>query len=267
MMTRNDKIKILERLENKEEKILISNILDKAYRYERENKLFHTNFLNLYELQISTKILDSLNITYYVYTTNESADKKVIFFLPDYIQITDDFFEEYINCIKIIPNIKNKLLHKDYMGAIYSLGIKHEMIGDIFASSNFAYVFCMKNIADYLLNNLFKVANQEVILKNIPLTLDEVKNLSFNLEEKEYIIPSLRVDALLSNIYNLSRNNVKDKILAGDLYINDRNIFYPNTLIKENDIVSFKRAGKLKVGSTIRKTKSDNIVIKIFKYV
>ena len=79
MMTRNDKIKILERFENKEEKILISNILDKAYRYERENKLFHTNFLNLYELQISTKILDSLNITYYVYTPNEFADKKPMF--------------------------------------------------------------------------------------------------------------------------------------------------------------------------------------------
>ena len=37
------------------------------------------------------------------------------------------------------------------------------------------------------------------------------------------------------------------------LYINDKNIFYPNTMVNENDIVSFKRCGKIKIGNEIRK--------------
>ena len=43
-------------------------------------------------------------------------------------------------------DVKGKLLHKDYMGAIYSLGLKREMIGDIFVCENAAYVFCINTV-------------------------------------------------------------------------------------------------------------------------
>ena len=44
MFTREKRAKILESYENKEEKILISNILDKAFRFDKENKVIYTNF-------------------------------------------------------------------------------------------------------------------------------------------------------------------------------------------------------------------------------
>ena len=267
MIDRKQKAKILERYDNKDEKILISNVLDKAYKYEKENKLLYTNFLNLNELSTVSSVLNELKVQYHVYSVNEFINKKCIFFIPDYItKLDDEFFSLYINCIKIIPNIKGKLLHKDYMGAIYSLGIKNEMIGDIFAYEDVAYVFCISSITDFICDNLFKVANQEVKTEVINLESEEVKKLKINLIENEYIVASMRADAVLSDVYNLSRSESKEKIVKGDLFINDKNMFYPNTLLKEGDIVSFKRCGKLKIGNIVRKTKSDNLVLSIYKY-
>lgn len=267
MITKQDRAKILERYNSKEDKIFISNILDKAYRFERENKLIHTNFLNLNEISIISSILNELNVEYFTYSVNEYVNKKCIFFIPDYIyERSDSFFSEFITCIKILPNIKGKLLHKDYMGAIYSLGLKHEMLGDIFAYEDRAYVFCINSVSNYICDNLFKVANQEVKLEKIALDTQEVKSLNVNLISKEYIIPSMRVDALLSVVYNLSRSETKEKIIKGDLYINDKNIFYPNTILKKDDIVSLKKCGKLKMGDLLRKTKSENLVVNVFKF-
>lgn len=255
-----NKAKILEKFNNKQEKILVSNILDKAYRFEKVNKLFYTNFLNLNELSIATSILNELKIKYYTYCEN----KKVIFFIPEYITIDDDFFNNIINCIKITPNVKGKLKHKDYMGAIYSLGLKNEMIGDIFAYEDTAYVFCMNSVSDYIMNNLTKVANQEVDLKLVDLK--DAKDLNVNLFSKDYIVASLRIDAILSVVYKLGRKEAKEKITKGELFINDKNIFYPNTTVKENDIVSLKKCGKLKIGQVSRKTKTGNVVLNIEIY-
>lgn len=267
MFTREKRAKILESYENKEEKILISNILDKAFRFDKENKVIYTNFLNLHELDLANRVLNELKVPFNIYAPNEYCNKKVIFFIPDHVEDNSKIYDDAISCLKIIPNVKNKLIHKDYMGGIYSLGIKNEMIGDIFAYDEYAYVFCMKSVTNYLITNLYKVGNQEVKLEEIDLSSKEISDISVNLVKKEHIIPSLRIDAILSEVYNLSRMQTKEKILKGDLFLNDRNMFYPHVQVKENDIVSFKKCGKMKVGKTVRKTKSDNFVIEIYKFV
>lgn len=265
MIDKKSKIGILDSIKDKDERILMSSILDKAIRFEKSNIVSFTNFLNLNELNIAKKILDYFNVKYTIFSVNSSAEKKNIAFIPDYfINDKEKVFSEHVSCLKI--SSKARLLHKDYMGAIYSLGVKREFIGDIIVNEIGAYFFCMKTIEDYFLLNLTNVGRQDVKIEVLDINSSEVKKLSLKFIEKEYIIPSFRVDALLSEVYNLSRNETKDKILRGDLFINDKNVFYPNTIIKKDDIISFKKCGKLKIGDEIRKTKSSNIVIKIFKY-
>ena len=267
MIDKSVKQELLKSIKDKEEKILISSIIDKAVKFEKTNTLEFSNFLNLNELSDVKKILDYLRVDYMIFAPNQDIEKKNIAFIPDYLEDSKEkVFTDNISCIKVIPNIKNKLLHKDYMGAIYSLGVKREFIGDIIAKNDVAYFFCMKNVEKYFLLNLNSVGKQEVKLEILDIFSDEIKKLSLNFEEKTYIIHSFRVDALLSEVYNLSRSEVKEKIQKGDLYINDKNIVYPNTIIKCGDIISFRRCGKLKVGEKIRETKSLNIVIQIFKY-
>ena len=51
MITKNIKSKILENITKKEEKILVSNILDKVLRFENNNTLEFTHF-NRYTYRI-----------------------------------------------------------------------------------------------------------------------------------------------------------------------------------------------------------------------
>ena len=261
-----NKAEILENIKDKDEKIAISNILDKAIKFEKINSPYCSNFFNLSEMSTIKKILDYLKINYTVFSPNKYVEKKNIAFIPDYFSDNEKIFLEHISCIKIIPKSKGKLIHKDYMGAIYSLGIKREFIGDIIVKEDFAYFFCMKSVEEFFLINLLTIGKYEVDLELVDLFSDEVKLLSVNMLEKVCIIPSLRVDALLSEVYNLSRSETKAKIVKGDLFINDKNIFYPNTIISLDDIVSFKKCGKMRIGEVLRNTKSGNIVINVFKY-
>ena len=266
MFTKNDKAKILERFPKKEEKIFVSSILDKAYVFEKDEKIKYTNFLNLYEMSIATDVLNALKISYKIFSPNEFANKKIIFFTPEYVMLDDDFFSNYVSVIKVIPNVKNKLAHKDYMGSIYSLGIKKEMIGDIYANEECAYIYCMKSVEEYIFSNMFSIGNNEVKLELLKIDNKELSDICPNFVKKECIVSSKRADAVLADVYNISRNETKEKIVKGDLYINDRLCINPSEVLNNGDIVSFKRCGKLKIGQDTRTTKSGNIVVEAYKF-
>lgn len=266
MISKNDKNKVLERFNDKEERILISNILDKAYRFEKTDKLEYTSFLNLNEFNTISCILNELKVKYIYFDLNGKLSRKIIFFVPEYIEKNETLYSNYISVLKIIPNVSGRLTHKDYMGAVYSLGLKHEVIGDIFVTENQGYIFCLSSVSEYIRTNLFRVGNQEIEITQISLFSNEINSLEISLEKKEYIVASLRVDAVLSVVYNLSRSEVKARINQGNLYINDKNEYYLSQNLEEGDIVSFRKCGKLKIGKKIRKTRSDRTVIEIFIY-
>lgn len=265
-LTRQERTNLLSRYENKEERMLLSQILDKAYRFEKEDKLLVTHFLNLHELSLAMSALQYFSIPHTVYTPCQGCSKKMIFFLPSYLEDIGIIAPEFIAVIAIRPAAPERLQHKDYMGSLYAMGIKSEMIGDIFVSDKEAYVFCTKECVNYLVQNLFKVGNQEVRLEEYSLDSPTIQSLSVDYVPKEYIIPSFRVDAAISTVYHLGRKEAKDKIVKGELYINDKVCINPSEQITEEDIISLKRCGKLKVGETLRHTKSGNVVIMIYHY-
>lgn len=175
--------------------------------------------------------------------------------------------DEYICCLKINSNAAiEKLQHKDYMGAIYSLGVKREKIGDIFVCNGCGYVMCIPSIKDYILLNLITVGKEKVSINEIDISSEEFMNISINFVSKEIIIPSLRLDTVISKIYNVSRNEVKQKIQSGDVFVNYIRAIKPNQILKQMDIVSVRGYGKFGVGKTLRQTKNTNIVVNILKY-
>lgn len=267
MISKSKKQEILDKIQDKEQKIFVSNILDKVNKFEASNNVVITNFLDLNDISLVTGILNGLKVKYMLYAPNNFMEKKIIFFIPeDLIHDIEDTYSNYISCIKITPKLKDKLIHKDYMGSIYSLGIKREYIGDIFVNSECGYLFCMKSIEEYILTNLVSVSNQTVQIDILSIFDYEVKNLKLEYENKNIIVPSFRADAILSEIYNLSRSEVKEKIEKKEMYVNSKNITSCNFLLSENDIVSLKRCGKFIVGNVLKKTKSENIVLNIKKY-
>ena len=177
-----------------------------------------------------------------------------------------NIINNYISVIKITPKTKGKITHRDYMGTIYSLGLKEDMIGDIFVNNDLCYFFTFKTNEEYFLNNLSKVARSDISTEVLDVYSDEVMSIKQNFKKLDVTVPSLRVDVVLSEVYNLSRSETKNKINNGDLFVNSKEMFFVAYEVKENDIVSFRKCGKLKVGIVERITKSGKIVLNIQKY-
>lgn len=252
-----DKQKILDKYVDKEDKIFVNSILDKIAKFQKLDSIICTNFLNLNQFKIAIAILNKFKLKF-VYSS-ENLERKSIAIIPDYLENYD--FEN-ISCVKITNNSNIKLLHKDYMGAIYNIGIAEDMIGDIIVEENSAYIFLISKVLEYVLLNFSKVGSAKITLEKND---DEVKFL-YNFEEVAITVKSLRIDIILSHLYKLSRNDVDKKISKGDLVINSKLIKNKTNLIKENDIVSFSRCGKFKYIGLIKITKTGNSVISINKY-
>lgn len=257
---------ILNKFSKKSEKIFASSIIDKINKIEYSSYITFTHFLDFNEKNIAVIILNKFNINYYIFSPLEDTSRFVIFFTSDRIDDINVVFDKYISCIKICAIKKCELTHKDCMGAIYSLGLKREQIGDIFLCNNICYLFTFKSNENYILNNLTSISKYQVNLERLSVINDDIKSIKINFKNYEVIVPSLRADVILSEVFNITREQSKKKISSGDLFINSKEMFYVSYIVKTGDIISLRKFGKLKIGNVLRNTKSGKIVIAIQKY-
>mgnify|MGYP003485749846 FL=1 len=99
MITKEQKIKILEKYKNDEERLLLSSIIDKVNKFEKTDKIEYTNFLNLSEYNSVIFLLNELNVKYITFSLDNKLTKKVIFFIPSYITDEKDIFSNLENLI------------------------------------------------------------------------------------------------------------------------------------------------------------------------
>ena len=188
-----------------------------------------------------------------------------------------NIYEPFIGATKVIlynkmPNIKiyeiissNDLRHQDILGTLYSLNISDEMFGDVVIWNNRYFIIILSSIDNYIKSNLISIRNSKVeLIEKDPYYLKDYKQ---EYEECIIIVPSIRVDVIVSKIINSSRSNALEKIKNGDIYLNYELLTKPTYMLKENDIFSIRKYGKYKFLGEINKTKKGSLVIKYLKYV
>ena len=188
-----------------------------------------------------------------------------------------NIYEPFVGATKVIlynkmPNIKiyeiissNDLRHQDILGTLYSLNISDEMFGDVVIWNNRYFIIILSSIDNYIKSNLTSIKNSKVdLIERDPYYLKDYKQ---EYEECIIIVPSIRVDVIVSKIINSSRSNALEKIKNGDIYLNYELLTKPTYMLKENDIFSIRKYGKYKFLGEINRTKKGSLVIKYLKYV
>lgn len=176
---------------------------------------------------------------------------------------TADFPIVLLQISPVSEKFSDDLTHRDFLGGLMNMGIKRELLGDIIVNGNTAYLFCLEQIQDYIIQNLTRVKHTTVKIKS----LDELPQCAVSEPERiELIVPSLRLDAVISAVYKLSRKNSCNLINSDKVFINSRQIKNTSCLIKQEDIVSVRSMGRFKFISELRKTKKDRLVILINLY-
>lgn len=171
-----------------------------------------------------------------------------------------------IACIHISPLLSkfaDDLTHRDFLGALMNLGIDRSTIGDIKAGEKQAYLFCQESVGEFICENLGRVRHTDV--KCVP-----VENAGELVREKPEAVTvqvqSVRADAVLSRIFNMSREKSLELFRAGKVFVNGRLCENNARTLKAGDVVSARGYGKFCLEEGIRETRKGKLAIEAAVY-
>lgn len=156
-----------------------------------------------------------------------------------------------------------KLTHRDFLGALMSLGIERNKMGDLLVHENVCYIPVHDEIKDFILYNIDKIGRASC-------KVEEVENIallpSINFKEDVVLISSLRLDNIVCKLANTARGKAQDLIEQGMVQVDYVKIKEKSYEIKKDDRVTIRGIGKFIIGDIIGNSKSGKIKISVKKY-
>lgn len=190
---------------------------------------------------------------YKIYSPYEDSDK-VIFYNKN---IPDVLLYE-IKCPSIIR-------HQDILGTMFSLQISDEMFGDIIIDNGRYFIYILSLFQNYFESNFTNIKNTPI--KLVLLDTDYLSQYKRKYEELELIVSSERIDTIISRIINTSRSNIEEKLKNKEILYNEDYLKKLDQKLKVNDTFSIRRIGKFKYKGILRNTKSNHLVVSVYKYM
>ncbi|PKM50269.1 MAG: hypothetical protein CVV02_12320 [Firmicutes bacterium HGW-Firmicutes-7] len=246
------------------ESLVLRKLIDKAEQAYYNNFPTNTQFLDLNEQNIFMKhIKEFPSIKYNMFGGNDICERKMIMFFPR------DFQADQISFPICALHIKNnsssdKLNHRDYLGALMSLGIERFKLGDVVCNDQSAYVFCVDTLTDYILEQLIMIKSTAVTVDRVEMS--HVKHIEPRFDVIKGSVSSLRLDSILKLGFSLSRGNSTLLIQSGKAFINNKLYEKNSAKVEEGDVISLRGFGKLKIHTIGDYTKKGRIYLELFKY-
>lgn len=156
-----------------------------------------------------------------------------------------------------------KLTHRDFLGALMSLGLKRDAIGDILIDEGRCVVFVRSEIADYVKDQIETVGRVGVRITD-GTDGDLPKNVTF--EEISGTIASERLDCIVAALVGKSREKAVAMIKSGAVKVSGIECMNVSQRVSENKIISVKGYGKFVVDRLGPKTKKGRLSFKGRKY-
>lgn len=175
--------------------------------------------------------------------------------------------EPPVACVRVSPvsaRFADRLTHRDFLGALMSLGIKRETLGDILLDGAEGYVLCLESMAPYLCENLTQVRHTTVTCSVCsappPGALPKP-------ERRGLHVASLRCDAVTSAVWDLSRAESQELFRQKKVFINSRCCPDPSRELKEGDRVSVRGYGRYVYAAVTGETRKGRLRIDADVYV
>ncbi|CAA7408599.1 unnamed protein product [Spirodela intermedia] len=242
----------------------VKNVIEMARRASIRRSIIHTNFLTPPVVKEATMALEKLaDVRAVAQGGYPQAERcRISVGHPDTMETTPDA----ISAVRISGNFEfDPCAHGDFLGAILGTGIVRDKVGDILLQGEKgAQVLIVPELVDFLVSTLDKVGNVSVSCTEIPLLALEYeppRTRSFRTIEA-----SLRVDALASAGFKISRSKLVSLISNGDVRVNWSPVTKNGATLKTGDVVSVSGKGRLKVGEIVA-TKKGKFSVELIQYL
>ena len=157
-----------------------------------------------------------------------------------------------------------RLGHRDVLGAVLSLGVDRECVGDIIATKNFAKIIVDKKMAEYFRANLSQIGN--VSVKTDIDELDNIAPKEERIKEIKATVASLRADSITAVGFGMSRSKAAADISAEKVQLNWQTLKNSSQAIKQGDILSMLGGGRLEVTEITGQTKKGRIGVLLKRF-
>ncbi len=266
-----NKTELLKEYKKQEDKLCLSQVLDKIEFSEIRQKIEYTDFLDMYQISLVESFLKKIkHNTHIIYGGFENAERKILIIYPEKYNknMIEKNYKNIFNIIRIELNDydKGKFTHRNYLEGIVKLGLKREKVGDILVSSDGADIVTFKDFSEILkqeLKTLNRFENAEIEINEI----DEITKVEINVETINIIVPSLRLDNIVSDLAKTSRSKAVEIISAERVFLNGECVTKQSKNIKIGDSITIRGKGRFNIKEESGTTRSGRSVLVIEKFV
>lgn len=250
---------VLNYASTEDDKLILSKEFDNYSKSYNRNYNTFSDFYGFEKQELVKNAFSTVDdINHIFYGGYDKAERVISAFL-----VNDNYDKFPVLCIKISGKFIEKLSHRDVLGALMSLGIKRETIGDII-TGNDIYVFVKEEIAEYIVLNLVSIGKYGV---SPIICEDYIIEKEEKTEEIVAFVSSVRLDSVIRAGFNIRRTDCVKLIKDGRVVVSGKTITNPDYKPKENDSISVKGHGKIIYNNEDGTSRKGKIIINITKLV
>lgn len=213
-------------------------------RYLFQNEPILTPFLNPREVFIFKKIVG--NYAQVLTWGGYNKAEKVRLLLCEW---EEKFLPEKFEVAGIVISYNKKwekITHSQILGVLANSGIEVNTFGDIITDGEGNWQFFIeKPLVEFIIQQIIRIGHAKVKLQSI--SAREVLQINDGSEEKNAVVMSLRLDAIVSRITNQSRNQVKASLEAKNIKLNWHEVKESHIIISRDDVLSIRHFGRIKI--------------------
>lgn len=224
-----------------------------------------SDFMNLNELNILHTIpKNQLQSRYETYGGYHLAERQMVAFLPDALYYDYNYPFQILEIKPVNQRFAEELTHRDYLGAVMNLGIERSKLGDIMIDDGSALMFIRDELVSYVTEHLTRIRHTSV---QVSVTDRLQAEYEPKYEEIKGTVASVRLDTVLSLAYPLSRSKLTSCIESGRVFVNGKLITSNGYRLKEGDIISVRKMGRIIYDGVLSETKKGRYLTCVRKYL
>ena len=258
MLPRED---LLKRVENKEE---ITRVIDKAEQAIKNWEVVVTDFLSPPVLAEVKDIFQNLTeIEALSWGGYPQAERQRVGLARPDIPLDESQVE--LAVLDIAGNfLFDPATHRDFLGSILGTGIVREKVGDIIVlGERGAQAIVVPEMVEFLTSSLVQV--RSVAVKTQQIEFSELKIRPPKKKEITTVEASMRLDAIASAGFGMSRSKMANAISSNDVRVNWKDVTQSNYTVKAGDLIAMRGKGRLEVGE-VSVTKKQRYRVNLVRY-
>lgn len=264
-----DKSRLLDRVStDREERLLLAKVLDKAVQTQNRNIPAYTDFLSPQQQVLSRDLLRLAGVPEERFAAlggYAGAERKILLFLPDWMDPEDAELQSPLCCLRAAFREEFHLTHRDLLGSLMGLGIVREKVGDILVEQESADLVVLDTVADFLRQSWISAGRARLSVNQIQM--EDLHIPQVQCREIRDTVSSLRLDAVASTGFQMARGKAADLIQSGRVQVNWRECTKPDKLLEAGDTISARGFGKIELSSVGGVTRKGRISIVVKRYL